>query len=642
MAKKNNPQILEELFASADVKLASQVDPPRKVTLYEPAEDVWKKVTASLYAANTATELESSLQPFVSSLRGVSLVELRADGSPSSLHYMQMYLAQKRYIKNDHAKALAYFICDSRNGQYIVDGLNPQERELTRLLFEQIFVSVATLKQLMPGIDWYSIDRYSWRDDYTPTVKLPWCRWCSAETWMHRNDILYHHFYYLTSDLLSYFAPSLLPEVRPFPESKESLPEGLTTFSGERQLVSSYDILLSQQMQGAFDVDETLKMKVADVRRAIQLTGMRHFHPDDLRKDEDYGNALTLALPVMAYTMKIMRKPDDLFLMLRTAVCDMFEYFSPMTFCSRLLPHIGGFKKREMDFLDAREMGLRLRDILSRCGSGWLDVGDIYLSMLCYKQQRHYQMSVLSPRDIDRMGLTHKVTGDSLSGEDIVPLISKGLIGGLCCLLSGLGVVEVAYRPYQHGPEAEDIEQTPYDFIRYIRVTPLGRYALGLTDRYEMPKQERREYFVLDDEHLILRSIADPNPYLELVKDTSEYIGAQRFRMSPDSFLAKCSNEQDVQNRIQQFRQFVCPQPPQIWEEFFAEISRHVHPLQSLPSEEYRIYSIDSQNRSLLSLLTSDAELRRLIIRAEGYHFLVSKANHRKFVARLKTFGYLL
>ena len=112
--------------------------------------------------------------------------------------------------------------------------------------------------------------------------------------------------------------------------------------------------------------------------------------------------------------------------------------------------------------------------------------------------------------------------------------------------------------------------------------------------------------------------------------------------MSPESFLNHCSSKDDVEKNVEQFRNFVCAKPPKIWEDFFAEIKNRVSPLTSDSPHNYHIFSISPANKGLIQLLTTDSELRSLIIRAEGCRILVTNSNMTKFKNRLKAFGYLL
>ena len=641
MAKKTlPPQIISQLDAGL-VQIASTLADAPEVTLYAPLDADLNRLATLIANSYTVPAINELLNPLLSFYRGVRIRELNQDGTPCRSPYFEGFLRQKRFVKQDFSKALAFLLQDPRNLRPYIDHLPKPEVLLTQLLFERLYVSALTLQQMMSETQWYVEHKeFSWRSSLEPTISLPWAGMVCAQRWGTTGDPA-NYYYYLSGELLTFFARALRPDVQPFPTGWDELPtsdEPLTVFDGESQMVASYDILLSQHAQESLTVDRNLKMYVADVRRTQQLTGIRHFHPEDLPKGEALANSFTLSLPIVARGLQVFSEiqVQDF---LRQIVDRLPAFYDDYTFFSVLLPYVSGFKRRIVEGFYRRSFSMRLLGLLRACGSQWLSFQQIYLSMLCYHEQHEgYHMAPLPLQLMDEMDLVNKLTGRKLLGKDVKQQITMGLLKALCCTLAGMGVLQVACRPYRR----DGSEVTPYDFMQYVRLTSLGRYVLRVTDTYSPPRHEHREFFALDDQHLILRSLSDDNPYLPLLSETAEYIGAHRYRMSPDSFLNSCSNETDVNNRIQQFRQFICAEPPKIWEDFFAEIRRHVHPLSPLDAGDYRLYTIDSHNQPLIDLLTSDVELRRLVIRAEGFRILVSRSNHRKFVARLKTFGYLL
>ena len=111
--------------------------------------------------------------------------------------------------------------------------------------------------------------------------------------------------------------------------------------------------------------------------------------------------------------------------------------------------------------------------------------------------------------------------------------------------------------------------------------------------------------------------------------------------MTAQTFLANCSNRDDVKQRINTFKQFICPKPPALWKQFLDGLPARCHPLR--PNEtDYRIFNVPPESAALIRLLRDDAELRKLCILAEGYRILVPITNYTKFRNRLKALGYLL
>lgn len=164
---------------------------------------------------------------------------------------------------------------------------------------------------------------------------------------------------------------------------------------------------------------------------------------------------------------------------------------------------------------------------------------------------------------------------------------------------------------------------------------------LGIDDDYEAPQQEDIAYFELDPDRLIIRSLADPNPYAQLLLDTSVAISRNRFETSAESFLANCYTQHDVEEKIGIFKQFVSHELSPLWKRFFDSLLLHCNPLRA-DHTNFQKYRIDPNNTELIQLLTTDAKLRQMVTRAEGYLLLVKKDDLKKFTDELKKHGYLL
>jgi hypothetical protein len=96
-----------------------------------------------------------------------------------------------------------------------------------------------------------------------------------------------------------------------------------------------------------------------------------------------------------------------------------------------------------------------------------------------------------------------------------------------------------------------------------------------------------------------------------------------------------------VESKIKIFRQFISSKLPPLWEQFFKQLIQHCHPLKE-DKTSYKRYQLDPENRDLVQLITTDPQLRQLVIRAEGYRIMVKTEDFTKFETQLKKHGYLL
>lgn len=240
-----------------------------------------------------------------------------------------------------------------------------------------------------------------------------------------------------------------------------------------------------------------------------------------------------------------------------------------------------------------------------------------------------------SPETMNRYTSCNNFSFEGLRPDTLVEQAGKPMVHSLLALLCSLGFLELKYR------SDDPLEQSsPMPFIVAMRLTPLGRYVAGIDTEYIASGDEGKEYFELDPDHLIIRALGDMNPYEGLLKEFATPIGARRYVVTPESFLDRCRSVANVNSRLELFRQTVKAKLPPNWEAF---LKRMAEAHRSITAEiGYTVYKVDPSDTVLVEALTTDRELRRLVIRAEGYRILVESADRQAFERRLLHFGYLL
>lgn len=96
-----------------------------------------------------------------------------------------------------------------------------------------------------------------------------------------------------------------------------------------------------------------------------------------------------------------------------------------------------------------------------------------------------------------------------------------------------------------------------------------------------------------------------------------------------------------MESKIKFFNDFICPNPPSIWQDFFQTLKQRCKPLKNSNST-YILQEFDPENKDLARLLASDPDIRKLIILAEGYRILVCESDFNKFATLMKERGYLV
>ena len=209
--------------------------------------------------------------------------------------------------------------------------------------------------------------------------------------------------------------------------------------------------------------------------------------------------------------------------------------------------------------------------------------------------------------------LTNTITGDVIRPDTQGSEIDAEILRALSVMLYGWGMADLAVDP------SNEIPDTPCERIMQVRLTPLGRYVLGIDHAYKAPASQQEGSFILDPERLIIQAMGKDNPYERLLLDTAEPIGHGLYRMTPESFLKHCDNERDVTEKIKFFNDYIDGNPPVVWREFFDGIRRRSKPLSKVQGSFF-FFRLD----------------------AEDYRFLVGTKDYPRLVALLKQHSYLL
>jgi hypothetical protein len=303
-----------------------------------------------------------------------------------------------------------------------------------------------------------------------------------------------------------------------------------------------------------------------------------------------------------------------------------------------LLPHIKGLRKAMTDYSRMDDLCGFMLSWLKLEPEKWTPVEAIFIKMYACNVGSDFMQdcALVFPTQEQKADteIVNEFSGQYIAADRFVIEFGLVTMQAFAFMLCSLGMAELTL-------SAEKRNLSPFSKADYIRLTPLGRYVLGVTTDYEAPEQEHIAYFELDPDRLIIRSLVEPNPYAQLLLDTSTAISRNRFETSAESFLAHCQKQGDVEEKIGVFKQFVSNELPPLWKQFFDSLLMHCNPLRT-DRTAYLKYRIDPKNTELIQLLTGDPKLRQLTVRAEGYLLLVKKDDLKKFTDELKKHGYLL
>lgn len=535
--------------------------------------------------------------------------------------------------KGDLVDFLAFFIADSRNFRVYFQMLPSIQQMAWRLLFKNYFADEKLLRRTT-GVSWITRSKkYFGSYDINLVQEAPWFEVLRVYRSYPLDD---EHYLYIPRFLRVFLYPFFFSEISENTvDLVADLPEreGLHIFNDESALFGLLPVLDAYYRQNLLDVGKNGRLGIASLNKLGKMLNLKEFFPESPDKTAA-GLRRFMLLNSYAKYRSYAKLDDRPELVVKNWMNSLFS--DQMFLLAIVLPHVNGIRQTMMMDTNAHELALSVLEVLGSLDSvGWISVDFLRLQLNFSERNSGYAL-LFNNYVLEKASFVNNkqgkelITLDCLFDEVSVPFI-KGFLFGL----ASLALVEIAYKDY-------DPDSCSYcDSLRFVRLTPLGRYVLGLAKMY-VPKLEEEVGFELDEDNLIVRSTCDSNLYESLLADIADPIGWHRYKVSFGSFLKNCSNASDVEKKINFFHQYVCKCPPRNWSDFFSALLSRNQSFQKKSSQEYVIYRLDAKDSELLRLVSSDAYLRRYTLRAESYLLLVDSAHLLEVKVRLKKFGYLL
>lgn len=587
-------------------------------------------------------------------------------------------------VKNTSSKyvitqGVTLILASTANLQQYIESMKPGLRILWHEVLLYRYVSHDRAKQILGSKGNLFESNYSY---YYYSSSITWNKreygWFITKHLHSRKKLDYGYstfedYITVSNNIRGIFFPLFFPELKHSDFGQHTLPESeWRTIDLETESYSAFTLFSGLFKQGELPMKKK-GITNADMKRADKKLALTELFPDDKNEYRQYLRAynymgvlgLNEHLKSVYKAKKKLSYPDTLL--------DLFKNFDKLNhYLPQLLyPHIKGLRQNQTQWGRHDKLCQHLMEWLKEHPDSWVALSDVYLKIVELGSNGNndiYTALVYSPSDEQgNADINNLYTLKGISADDYAREFGITGLQAFASILASIGMAEVAIK--DHTPDSSRREEegshsqaqkqahelytplptaggtgggvSPFDGIEYLRLTALGRYALGVTTNYEIPKIEQEIYFELDPERLIIRSLKDPNPYEQLLRDTAIPISRGRFQTSALSFLTNCHSREDVEGKINIFQQFIANQLPPLWEQFFQSLLQHCNPLKE-DNTAYKHYTLSPDNRDLIQLITSDNVLRQLAIRAEGYRILVKNEDMRKFETQLKKHGYLL
>ncbi|MDR2071133.1 MAG: hypothetical protein LBP81_06950 [Treponema sp.] len=220
-------------------------------------------------------------------------------------------------------------------------------------------------------------------------------------------------------------------------------------------------------------------------------------------------------------------------------------------------------------------------------------------------------------------------------------LLTAPLFKAYCYLFAALGILEITQvmPPLGRVLKKKSRPISPYDSLKTFRVTEFGKWCLDLTKK--RPAHTISEYQAIADKDLLLVTVQgnslERTIYLDKI---GRKLGPNRWRISPDSFIAGCTEKKHLEERVAKFKSLIDPAPAPHWLALFEKVMNRAGLFDYLLAGHV-VYQLPS-DRNVAEELLRDPEFRLLIYRAEGGIIVVPEKNLKKFYTLLNAHGIVV
>jgi len=310
-----------------------------------------------------------------------------------------------------------------------------------------------------------------------------------------------------------------------------------------------------------------------------------------------------------------------------------------------LLPAFSGFTKVWTEYSHTRDVVDRLHAYVAQSGTGkWLTTDNMavcYLiagavldreidrpKIILFDEEGRRKNKLRPAGEHEYYGVHHDFSVDWW--KDItLPFVVHWLK-----LLCAVGMLEIAVSRRAAATE-------PMEGIRHIRLTPLGRYAFGLSDTFVPVTNKPEDWSYELDSDGVISSFGEMPPYDDLLAKIGRRVSANRFVVTARSIVAGSADADDVARNVNSFRTIFKPEPGSRWDVMLNETLQRCNCMDSV-SGQYALIKLKTDVPGLVSAVLSDPEICSNCIKAEQGVLIVPTAFYPRLRRILQLHGYML
>jgi len=308
------------------------------------------------------------------------------------------------------------------------------------------------------------------------------------------------------------------------------------------------------------------------------------------------------------------------------------------------LPALKGFTKAWASDSYVMEISEAVNNLLLPAAKVWMPLDNLKLRYLCYPTPSWSDsayLSLFNRHSLNRASVRRKEDqtattyyGEAVARINIFDDIDFPFVLHWIKFLCAAGLVEIASE--QNCDAGDTLEG-----MRYVRLTPLGRYAFKIDKSYN-PKPAVRNYDLeFDDRNCIFTINSENYPFRIFLNQITKPIGQTRFRISAASLLKGCADSHGLQARIESLRNIVDINSSETLKSIIKEAIARAECVEHIPNS-YTILRLKPGSQDLADFIISNKEIRPNIILCEKNIILVKKNFFESFSLICRKQGFII
>lgn len=417
------------------------------------------------------------------------------------------------------------------------------------------------------------------------------------------------------------------------------------TFSknSEKEVVEKFSLYYNFYSEGNLSLSSSNKILKESKRDMYKYCRIDEYYTDS--KDLDYLKTETLGLffflikdeYLKAETFRIDSYRDTINKLLSGELIKSEGY----QYTSLYLNYLKGLRNIWKNGENIKRCLESIRKVLEELPDEGMVGIDNIIKYLIYRDEF---VEIINPQDVydyiyineANYGRTRIGNYEAYHGYIIEPFVKSALF-----LLGTLGIIEVYYDipGSSDGLYLKNGYLSKYDGLKYISLTELGRYVLGRTSTYDFGEDKEEAEVYLDEDRLILSIIGEAPIKSMLLEKMATRIAPNKFKFTREVFLKDVENLEVLREKIEEFRKIVGVVLPEFWTDFFEELTSKADALTKV--EDIIVLQL-KPDKELIGIVGRDEELKKLILKAEGFYILLKEENRERVVEILKSYGYFV